>query len=181
MRRALYLLPLGFFLWLAVHFALGLKKDPSLIPSALVDKPVPAFSLPALYDDTPGLSEKDFKGRVVILNIFASWCVPCRAEHPLWMQIKKEKVLPIHGIAWKDKKSNAKDWLKQLGDPYDLIGHDPQNQAGIEWGVYGVPETYIIDWAGRIRYKHVGPLLPEIWKKDLLPVVQRLKKEKKVS
>ena len=181
MRRALYLLPLGLFLWLAVYFALGLTKDPRLIPSALVDKPAPTFSLPALYDGAPGLSKKELTGEVVILNVFASWCVPCRVEHPLWMQLKKENILPIHGIAWKDTKSNAIAWLKQLGNPYDLIGHDPQNQAGVEWGVYGVPETYIIDRAGRIRYKHVGPLYPEIWKNDLLPVVERLKNEKRAS
>jgi cytochrome c biogenesis protein CcmG/thiol:disulfide interchange protein DsbE len=181
MRRYFYLLPLALFLLLAVYFGVGLTKDPRLIPSALVDKPAPTFSLPALHKGAPGLSKSDLFGQVVVVNVFASWCVPCKVEHPLWMQLKKENVVPVFGIAWKDKRASAVNWLTQHGNPYKLIGFDPDNKVGVDWGVYGVPETYIIDRTGHIRYKHVGPLYPEIWKTNLLPIIQRLKAEKGVS
>ena len=177
MRRLLFLLPLLLFLWLAVYFGLGLTKDPSVIPSALVDKPAPEFSLPALHPGKQGLATGDLKGEVAIVNVFASWCVPCLIEHPFWMKLQKERLLPIHGIAWKDKRENTLRWLAKHGNPYSRIGHDPDNKAGVEWGVYGAPETYIIDRAGRIRFKYVGPIYPQIWQQELLLVVQKLKAE----
>lgn len=175
MKRLFFLLPLALFLGMAVYFAKGLTKDPSVIPSALIDQPVPEFSLPALKPDKPGLATGDLKGDVAIVNVFASWCVPCRAEHPLWMELAKRGDVPIHAINWKDQKGAAINWLDELGDPYARIGHDGDNTAGIEWGVYGVPETYIIDREGRIRYKHVGPVFPEIYTETIEPLLKELR------
>ena len=140
---------------MAVYFGIGLTKDPRILPSALIDQPVPDFKLPALKPEKPGLATGDLKGEVALVNVFASWCVPCRAEHPL-MQLAKMGDVNIHAINWKDQRKAAVDWLDELGDPYARIGFDLENKAGIEWGVYGVPETYVIDREGRIRYKHMA-------------------------
>ena len=175
MKRLLYIAPLAAFLVIAVYFAVGLTKDPRIVPSALIDKPVPDFTLPPLTADKPGLARADLVGQVSIVNVFASWCVPCRAEHPLWMDLAQKGTVPIHAINWKDKREDAKLWLDQLGDPYGRIGHDPDNKAGIEWGVYGVPETYVIDREGRIRYKHVGPVFEETWRDTIEPMLKELR------
>ena len=175
MKRTFFLLPLAVFLGMAVYFAIGLTKDPRILPSALLDQPVPAFDLPALKPEKPGLATGDLKGEVSIVNVFASWCVPCRAEHPLWMKLAESGEVPIHAINWKDQRAAAVTWLQELGDPYGRIGHDPDNKAGIEWGVYGVPETYVIDREGRIRYKHVGPLFPETYTEVIAPLLKELR------
>jgi cytochrome c biogenesis protein CcmG, thiol:disulfide interchange protein DsbE len=175
MKRIFFLLPLAVFLGMAVYFAIGLTKDPRILPSALLDQPVPAFDLPALKPEKPGLATGDLKGEVSIVNVFASWCVPCRAEHPLWMKLAESGEVPIHAINWKDQRAAAVTWLQELGDPYGRIGHDPDNKAGIEWGVYGVPETYVIDREGRIRYKHVGPLFPETYTEVIAPLLKELR------
>lgn len=175
MKRLFFLLPLAIFLAMAVHFADALRKDPSLIPSALIDQPVPAFDLVALKSDKPGLATADLKGEVAIVNVFASWCIPCRAEHPLWMQLAKTGEVPIHAINWKDKRLAAVNWLEELGDPYTRIGFDGDNRAGVELGVYGVPETYVIDREGRIRYKHVGPVFRETYTEIIEPLLKELR------
>lgn len=175
MKRLFFLLPLAIFLGMAFYFAIGLTKDPRILPSALLDQPVPAFDLPALKPEKPGLATGDLKGEVSIVNVFASWCVPCRAEHPLWMKLAESGEVPIHAINWKDQRAAAVTWLQELGDPYGRIGHDPDNKAGIEWGVYGVPETYVIDREGRIRYKHVGPLFPETYTEVIAPLLKELR------
>lgn len=176
-RRILYLLPLLVFLGLSVYFAIGLQRDPKKIPSALIDKPVPQFDLPALIEAVPGLATKDFGGEVAVVNVFASWCVPCRAEHPLITRLAEDEAVPVFGLNWKDKKEDATAWLRQLGNPYDRVGHDPSGRAGIDWGVYGVPETYIIGKQGRIRYKQVGPLSADILNDTILPVIRELQAE----
>ena len=175
MKRLVFLLPLAIFLGMAVYFAIGLTKDPHIVPSALIDQPVPNFNLPALKPETPGLATADLKGEVAIVNVFASWCVPCRAEHPLWMRLAETGDVPIHAINWKDKREAAVNWLKELGDPYARIGYDEGNKAGIEWGVYGVPETYVIDREGRIRYKHVGPVFKETYTETIEPLLKELR------
>ena len=175
MKRLFFLLPLAIFLGMAFYFAIGLTKDPRILPSALIDQPVPAFDLPALKPEKPGLATSDLKGEVTIVNVFASWCVPCRAEHPLWMKLAETGEVPIHAINWKDQRAAAVTWLRELGDPYSRIGHDLDNKAGIEWGVYGVPETYVIDRDGRIRYKHVGPLFPETYTEVIEPLLKELR------
>jgi cytochrome c biogenesis protein CcmG/thiol:disulfide interchange protein DsbE len=175
MKRIFFLLPLVIFLGMVFYFAISLTKDPRILPSALLDQPVPAFDLPALKPEKPGLATDDLKGKVTIVNVFASWCVPCRAEHPLWMKLAESGEVPIHAINWKDQRAAAVNWLRELGDPYSRIGHDIDNKAGIEWGVYGVPETYVIDREGRIRYKHVGPLFPETYMEVIAPLLKELR------
>ena len=176
--RIIFLLPLVVFAGLAIWFAIGLTRDPSILPSALIDKPVPEFELPALLDDVPGFATGDFGGEVVLVNVFASWCVPCRAEHPLLMRLAEEKTVPIFGLNWKDEKDDATAWLAELGNPYARIGHDLSGRVGIDWGVYGVPETYIIDAQGRIRYKHVGPMYPSTITEVILPGIETLRRER---
>ena len=175
MKRVIYVVPLAAFLTIAVYFAVGLTKDPRIIPSALIDQPVPAFDLPPLKASKPGLARGDLTGEVSIVNVFASWCVPCKAEHPLWMRLARDGTVPVHAINWKDTRAAATGWLDRLGDPYRRIGFDEKNTAGIEWGVYGVPETYVIDREGRIRYKHVGPVFEETWRDTIEPLLKELR------
>ena len=177
LRHALYLLPLLIFLGLSVYFAIGLQKDPREIPSALIDKPVPQFDLPPLLADIPGLATADFGGEVVVLNVFASWCIPCRAEHPVITRMAEEEAIPVYGLNWKDEKEDAIAWLAELGNPYARIGHDLDGRVGIDLGVYGVPETYIIDKKGRIRFKQVGPLFPDLVREKILPLIRELQAE----
>ena len=176
MSRALFLLPLVLFLGIATYFAIGLTKDPSILPSALIDKPAPEFALEPLKTDKPGLAKADLGGEVALINVFASWCVPCRAEYPVLMRLAEEKTVPIYGINYKDGKTAALAWLDELGDPYQRIGHDLSGRAGIEWGVYGVPETYVIDREGRVRYRHVGPIFPETLEETILPLLEELRR-----
>jgi cytochrome c biogenesis protein CcmG/thiol:disulfide interchange protein DsbE len=175
-RRLLYVLPVALFLAVAVYFGLGLQRDPRIVPSALIDKPVPAFELPPLKDDKPGLATADLKGEVTMVNVFASWCVPCRYEHPLLMRLTEDEVVVVHGINWKDKPADARKWLAELGDPYQRIGSDENGRVGIDLGVYGVPETYIVDHDGRIRYKQVGPLNAEMLGDVILPLIEDLQR-----
>src|SRR5271170_5811203 len=173
MRRALYLLPILLFVLLAAYFALGLRRDPSLLPSALLDKPAPAFDLPGLGGKA-GLARSDLAGHVVLVNFFASWCVPCREEHPLLMRLAEEGRIILYGIDYKDKPEDAARLLTQLGDPYRRIGVDLQGRTAIDFGVYGVPETYVVDASGRIRYRQVGPITPDDYEQKLLPLLKQL-------
>jgi len=177
MTRALFLIPLLLFLGLAVYLGFGLTRDASVLPSTLIDKPAPTFDLPPLLPDGKSLKTADLKGQVSLVNVFASWCVPCRAEHPIWSKVTAEEKLPIYGINWKDKREAAEAWIKELGNPYTRIGFDPDNKAGVEWGVYGVPETYVIDKRGRVRFKYVGPIFEETLKDTILPLIKKLRSE----
>ncbi|MEZ5933708.1 MAG: DsbE family thiol:disulfide interchange protein [Alphaproteobacteria bacterium] len=153
-----YLLPVLVFLVVGIGLAIGLTRDPSTLPSALIDKPVPTFELPPLAGmDKPGLSSTDLTGKVQLVNVFASWCGPCRVEHPILMKLAKDGV-PIQALNYKDEPSDAGQFLAALGNPYERIGVDKNGRTGIEWGVYGVPETFVIDAEGKIRHKHVGPI-----------------------
>jgi cytochrome c biogenesis protein CcmG/thiol:disulfide interchange protein DsbE len=175
MRRYLItIVPLMVFLVLGAAFAVGLSRDPKVIPSALLDRPVPDFDLPALVPSKEGLASEDLRGSVTVVNVFASWCVPCRAEHPLWMRVAEQDDIRLVAINYKDRKSDALAWLDDLGDPYSRIGQDVQGRAGIDWGVYGVPETFIIDAGGSIRYKHVGPVMDADWEETLAPLIRSL-------
>jgi len=172
-RRLLFILPVVVFLALGAAFYLSLAHDPSIVPSALIDKPVPQFALPALLDGGAGLASDDLKGSVVVVNVFASWCVPCRAEHPLLMRLAKEGV-ELVGIDYKDRPEDARRWLDNLGDPYKRIGADREGAVAIDWGVYGVPETFVVDRDATIRYKQVGPLSAGDVNDTILPLVRRL-------
>jgi cytochrome c biogenesis protein CcmG/thiol:disulfide interchange protein DsbE len=175
MRKAFYILPLAAFFALAAYFALALRpgRDPQALPSALIDKPLPAFSLPELAGGGT-LSPEALRGQVAVINFFASWCAPCREEHPLLMQLARQEKLPLVGIAYKDKPQDSQRFLGQLGDPYGRVGVDREGRTGFDFGVYGVPETYVVDRQGRIRKRFVGPLTPEAVERELLPLVRAL-------
>jgi cytochrome c biogenesis protein CcmG/thiol:disulfide interchange protein DsbE len=173
LRRLLFLVPLVLFAVLAGYFALGLSRDPSVLPSALIDKPAPEFNLPALGEG-PGLARADLAGGVALVNFFASWCSPCRLEHPLLMRLKQEGRVALYGIDYKDKREEARRLLAQLGDPYRRIGFDRDGRTAIDFGVYGVPETYVIDKEGHIRYRQVGPITREDYERRILPLLRQL-------
>ncbi len=177
MRRLIYLLPVLLFLLLAGYFALALRPgyDPHILPSAMIDKEAPAFDLASLGGSGGDLSRDELKGQPVLINFFASWCVPCRVEHPLLMHLAKQEHLPLYGIAYKDKPEDAARLLAQLGDPYQRIGLDRDGRVGLDFGVYGVPETYLLDKTGHIRKRFVGPLTAEIVQKELLPLLKQLR------
>ncbi|HLN24305.1 MAG TPA: DsbE family thiol:disulfide interchange protein [Patescibacteria group bacterium] len=176
MRRVLYLLPVVVFLVLGGFFWRGLQMDPQLIPSPMIDKPAPAFALPPLKTDKPGLASADLQGKVTLVSFFASWCIPCRAEHPLLMDLAASGKVIVVGVNYKDKPEDGLAWLGKLGDPYTAIGADRDGRVGIDFGVYGVPESYLIDKQGRIRFKQTGPFTPEIISGKLLPLVAELSK-----
>ncbi len=177
MRKFLYFIPALIMAGLGAAFYLQLGKDASVVPSALIDQPAPEFSLgPIEGYDRPGLASADFAGQVTVVNVFASWCVPCRAEHPLVTELAKRDDIQVTGLNYKDKPADARRWLAELGDPYDRIGADQTGRVGIDFGVYGVPETFVIDRNGVIRFKHVGPLTEEHVRKSILPAIEALQK-----
>jgi len=174
-RSVLRWLPLALFLGLVALFGKGLFLDPKLIPSPLIGKPVPEFALPPVQGRTLGLSNTNLGGEVALVNVFASWCVACRQEHPLLVRLQREGYLPIHGLNYKDRPEDAAAWLDSLGDPYTRTGADITGRVGIDWGVYGVPETFVIDRQGRIAYKHIGPISEQDWREKLRPLVEKLR------
>lgn len=175
MRKLFYLLPLLAFMALVAWFALALRPNynPQILPSAMINKPAPSFDLPPL-NGGPNLSLAGLKGQVVLVNFFASWCVPCREEHPILMRLAEQEHVPLYGIDYKDRPEDARRILAQLGDPYRIIGMDSDGVTGLDFGVYGVPETYVIDKTGTIRKRFVGPLSPEALQKELLPLLKQL-------
>ena len=177
MRFWIAVIPLVLFAALAGVFLMNIGKDTSVVPSALLDKPAPDFQLPPLPGRDRGLSRADIsKGEVSVLNVFASWCIPCRAEHPLIKRLSREADVPVYGLNYKEKDpQDGVNWLDELGDPYTAVGMDLSGRTGIDFGVYGVPETLIIDGSGQIRYKHVGPVTNEILEEVLLPKIAELK------
>lgn len=175
MKRFLLLLPLLLFAGVIAAFGLGLTRDPSQIPSQLIDRPLPAFSLPPLLADTPGLSNTALTGEPKLLNVFASWCAACPQEHPVLTRIAREGV-PIYGIDWKDTPADGSAWLAKFGNPFGRVGSDPAGRTGIDLGVTGVPETFVVDAAGRVRYKHIGPISPEDWEQKIKPMLAELRK-----
>ena len=169
-----WLWPLGIFLVLVVFLAMGLTLNPREVPSPLIGKPAPAFELPQLHDADKTFSQKDMAGKVWLLNVWASWCASCRDEHPILVDLAKSGVVPIYGLNYKDKRPDGIAWLQRFGDPYVLSAHDSQGRIGIDYGVYGVPETYVIDKQGVIRYKQIGPLTPGALKEKILPLIAKL-------
>ncbi|MFO1253560.1 MAG: DsbE family thiol:disulfide interchange protein [Inhella sp.] len=169
------LLPLLAFGLLALLLARGLQLNPREIPSPLIDKPAPAFELAALHEGKPALTSAALQGRVTLLNVWASWCTPCQQEHPLLVDFaKRQPGVQLVGLNYKDQREAAQTWLRRLGDPYHAIGFDERGQLGIEFGVYGVPETFVIDRQGRIRFKHVGPLTAELMRERIEPLLKQL-------
>jgi cytochrome c biogenesis protein CcmG/thiol:disulfide interchange protein DsbE len=167
-------LPLAIFAVLVGFLFVGLYRDPREVPSPLIGKPAPAFSLADLREPGRKVSTSDFEGQVWLLNVWASWCVSCRVEHPLLVELAKAKAVPIIGLNYKDKDAEGLAWLAQHGDPYTLSVVDADGRVGIDWGVYGVPETFVVDKAGVIRYKHIGPVTAEALQQTILPLVRKL-------
>jgi len=174
-RGWLSLLPIGLFALLAAVFYGGLGIDSKVLPSALIDRPAPQFALPPLNEGEPGFATGDLQGHVSLVNTFASWCAPCRAEHRVLTALAATKRVPIYGIDYKDKTEAARAWIAELGNPYTKVGAD-DGRVGIDWGVYGVPETFIVDRTGRIRFKHIGPLTEADVTRTILPLVAQLEK-----
>ena len=175
--RALVLLPAALFAALAAAFYWGLMNSDDRLPSALIGRAVPEFDLPPIEGRDDGLSSADLQGEVSIVNVWASWCVPCRVEMPLLVELAARGTVPIHGINYKDAPDAALAFLDETGDPYTRIGADRSGRASLDWGVYGLPETFVIDAEGRIAYKHIGPFDRRSLEEDILPVVRRLQAE----
>ncbi len=175
LRRYMYLVPLLVFGGIAVAFAIGLTLNPRELPSALIGETVPEFDLPPVQGRSLGLSSSDLRGDVSLVNVFASWCVECRAEHPLLMEISQQGIVPIHGLNYKDKPDDAAEWLDTLRDPYTRTGADLSGRVAIDWGVYGVPETFVIDAQGRIAYKHIGALSWNSFNQRIRPLIEELR------
>ncbi|WAK03390.1 DsbE family thiol:disulfide interchange protein [Methylobacter sp. YRD-M1] len=172
-----YITPLVIFIVMAVFLAVGLNLNPRDIPSPLIDKPAPAFSAPKLSAPSETLSQTDLKGKVWLFNVWASWCVSCRSEHPILNQLAQQKAAVIVGLNYKDEPDAAKNWLTRLGNPYDVSIMDQDGRIGIDWGVYGVPETFVIDKKGVIRYKHTGPVTSQDVQAIFLPLIAKLQAE----
>ena len=170
------LLPLAIFQVMAVFLGVGLTRDPRKLPSTMIDKAAPQFTLKQVSALDKNFSPEDMKGQVWMLNVWASWCTACRVEHPLLVEISNSKIVPLIGLDYKDKPEDALKFLAQQGNPYQLSALDLEGRVGIDYGVYGVPETFIIDKNGRIRHKHVGPITPESLQKEILPIIAELKK-----
>ena len=178
MRRLAFIAPVVVFIAVAIALFIGLGRDPKILPSMLIDRPLPAFDLPDARPDVVGreLASTDFTGQPMLLNVFASWCVSCRVEHPLLMRLSQEGV-PIHGLNWKDAPGAGAAWLKEFGDPYARVGDDASGRVAIDLGVTGAPETFVVDKHGVVRYRHVGPITPQVWDNTLSPLMEKLRAE----
>jgi cytochrome c biogenesis protein CcmG/thiol:disulfide interchange protein DsbE len=170
-------MPLVAFLVLAGFLFVGLGLNPHEVPSPLIDKPAPAFNLPQLHDTGKRFSPEEMKGKVWMLNVWASWCVSCKEEHPVLMSLAQQNIVPIYGLDYKDKREDGLRWLSMGGDPYTLSAMDSDGRIGIDYGVYGVPETYVIDKQGIIRYKQIGPVTHQSLSEKILPLVAELQKK----
>nr|WP_295889436.1 DsbE family thiol:disulfide interchange protein [uncultured Devosia sp.] len=174
MRYVLFGLPLVALLALVAVFAMSIDRDPGLVRSVLIDKPAPAFAMAEVPElGVPGFDTAGLKGDVTVVNVFASWCIPCRDEHPLLVALKEVTGVRLFGINQADAPENARTFLKELGNPYDAVGADRDRRVSIDWGVYGVPETFVVDANGVITFKHVGPLTPETIETELLPAIEK--------
>lgn len=171
-----FALPLVLFGALVILLAVGLRLNPREVPSPLIGKPAPTFNLPHLADPNQHFSPADMKGRVWLFNVWASWCVSCRQEHEVLLNFAKTGLVPIVGLDYKDARDDGLRWLKQLGDPYFLTAYDRDGRVGIDYGVYGVPESYVVDKEGIIRYKQIGPVTPEALKEKIVPLIKELQK-----
>jgi cytochrome c biogenesis protein CcmG/thiol:disulfide interchange protein DsbE len=169
-----FLIPLALFLVIVAFLAIGLNLNPREVPSPLIDKPAPAFHLARLDRPQETISTEDLRGKVWLLNVWASWCVACLQEHPLLVEFSKQGVVPIYGLNYKDRPDAAAAWLGKHGNPYTLSIVDEDGRVGIDYGVYGVPETFLIDKQGVIRFKQIGPVTPEVIKRKLLPLIRQL-------
>jgi cytochrome c biogenesis protein CcmG/thiol:disulfide interchange protein DsbE len=173
-RRLAFLVPVAVFAGLVAVFAVGLTRDPHLLPSALIDRPAPDFALPGLYEGAEGLSRQNLDSGVTLVNFFASWCAPCREEHAQLLALARRPGVTLDGIAYKDKPEDARRFLDGLGNPFRRVGLDRNGATAIDFGVYGVPETYIVDGSGHVRYRQVGPVTAADIAQRILPAIERI-------
>jgi cytochrome c biogenesis protein CcmG/thiol:disulfide interchange protein DsbE len=172
--RLWFLIPLAAFFALAAVLAVGLNRDPREVPSPLIDKPAPKFALSRLDDAKRVVRLDDLRGKAFILNVWASWCVACREEHPVLLDWAKKRAVPVYGLNYKDTRADADAWLARFGNPYDASFFDEDGRVGIDFGVYGVPETFVVDGSGVIRMKHIGPLTPDVLANKIEPLLKKL-------
>jgi cytochrome c biogenesis protein CcmG, thiol:disulfide interchange protein DsbE len=177
MKRFILFIPVVLFAAMALAFWLGLGRDPSVLPSALIDRPMPEFNLAPVREGDRPFAHDELAGRVALVNVFASWCGPCQYEHPTLMALARAHEVPIYGINWKESPAACRRYLAQAGDPFDRIGSDESGRFALELGVTGAPETFILDRHGRIRFKQVGPITPEIWNSTIAPILGQLESE----
>lgn len=168
-----YFIPLIAFLVLVIGLVLGLYWQHRALPSPLMNKPAPPLSLPSLSSSQQLLSNQDWQGHMALINVWATWCVSCMQEHPFLNQLAKTKTIPIYGLDYKDDPKSARTWLKRYGNPYTKVGYDISGSAAINWGVYGTPETFLLDSQGIIRYKFIGPLSQQVWNEKFLPIIRQ--------
>lgn len=168
------LIPVGILAIIMGFFAVGLTKDPHALPTMMIDRPMPDFQLEPLSQDVPLLTQEDVRGHVTLVNVFGSWCVACAAEHPELMELKSRGAITIYGVDWRDTAFEGRQWLERYGNPYTKVGLDADSRLAINLGVTGAPESFLIDADGRIRYKHIGPITPEVWQGTLLPLIQNI-------
>ena len=174
MRSLQFAIPLAVFVALAIFLAVGLTHDPREVPSPFIGRAAPAFKLERLHAPQSTFGPEEMRGKVWLLNVWASWCVSCRVEHPLLVDLARSNAVPIVGLDYKDKRDDGLRWLDRMGNPYALSAFDVDGRVGIDYGVYGVPETFVIDKQGVIRYKQIGPITPEALERTILPLVRRL-------
>ena len=177
MKALRFAIPLAIFVTLAAFLAVGLTRDPREVPSPFIGKPAPEFKLTQLADEKLAFAPEDMKGKVWLLNVWASWCVSCREEHPVLLELAKSGAVPLYGLNYKDQRAESLRWLQKYGNPYRDSAIDAEGRIGIDYGVYGVPETYVIDKRGVIRYKQIGPVTREILAQKILPLVGQLSRE----
>jgi cytochrome c biogenesis protein CcmG/thiol:disulfide interchange protein DsbE len=168
-----FVIPLGIFIVLIAFLAIGLGRDPREVPSPLIGKPAPEFALPQLHEPGKTFSPREMRGKVWLLNVWASWCFSCREEHPFLLELQRSGAVPIYGLNTRNKRDDALAWLNELGNPYVLSATDIDGRVGIDFGVYGAPETFLIDRDGIIRFKQIGPITRELWNTEILPLVQK--------
>ncbi len=174
MKQWVYLLPLVLFIALAIVLWQGLSNDSRLLPAAMLNQPFPEFALPSLASSSQIITTKDLPKQIILVNVWATWCSSCLQEHPFLVELAKQGVVII-GLNYKDKRADALAWLKQLGNPYQLEIFDAKGSLGLDLGVYGAPETYLLDQHGVIQYRHVGVLTPDVWRQRLIPIIEVLK------
>jgi cytochrome c biogenesis protein CcmG/thiol:disulfide interchange protein DsbE len=168
-----YIAPIVVFVLMIGMFMVGLNKDPTILPSPFIGKQAPAFDLPQLEYPAKRISNADLAGQTVLVNVWATWCVGCRQEHEFLMQLARNEVIPIYGLNWRDRQDDALQWLQRLGDPYVASGFDADGKAGIDWGVYGAPETFLVGADGTVLYKYLGPLNESVWEQEFVPRIRQ--------
>ena len=170
-----FIIPFALFVVLGAFLYVGLQRDPSYVPSPLIGKQAPEFSLPSLQDPAYPVSTTDLKGRAWVLNVWGTWCGGCREEHEVLVAISKQNAVPLIGLDWKDDNAAAQQWLRELGNPYAAVASDAEGRVAIDWGVYGAPETFLIGPDGTVLYKHIAPMTLDVWAKEFLPRIETAK------